>query len=479
MVFVFPVLYASQRMFISMCVLFTVLPVAAVIARVFARRISNRKLDLSDKIMIGACALLVIYQGINISAVLVGGLGIPGERIENEFGIMPSQERFIKHLLAMQVMWTTDITVVKISILSLYLRIFTMRAFIIAAKVTMAFCVIWLIIMATGSIFICRPLALYWDPTLPGHCGNLIVLWIITGTLNILTDLAILILPMPYLYSLEIATYRKMVLIATFGIGFIVCIVSAVRLKALLGYEQSDSTGTTIPTALLSVMEPALGIILGCVPLLRPLFGRGRYSATGTARLGPRTSSAVEKGSKGSSSAGRASPKSGSGSNRRVFGSRFKDTSDSCSETQLRPDGEYYEAAAGRVTPHQGRTASERSASVEMGRISMKKTWAVDEELALGHDGDVGDGECESAGRHGDFQHPHRDDDDSTGPAYPAPVHGAPAASPQTSNSKSRDSYSSRTGGAAARQGCANCQPHRYVLTPPPSSSTVIVGTKF
>lgn len=74
--------------------------------------------------------------------------------------------------------------------------------------------------MATGSIFICRPLALYWDPTLPGHCGNLIVLWIITGTLNILTDLAILILPMPYLYSLEIATYRKMVLIATFGIGF-------------------------------------------------------------------------------------------------------------------------------------------------------------------------------------------------------------------------------------------------------------------
>jgi len=74
--------------------------------------------------------------------------------------------------------------------------------------------------MATGSVFICRPLALYWDPTLPGKCGDLLALWIMTGTLNIVTDLAILILPMPYLYGLEIALYRKVVLIATFGVGF-------------------------------------------------------------------------------------------------------------------------------------------------------------------------------------------------------------------------------------------------------------------
>ena len=52
-------------------------------------------------------------------------------------------DQHAQHLLAMQVMWTVDITIVKISILTLYLRIFTMRAFIIAAKVTMAFVVAW------------------------------------------------------------------------------------------------------------------------------------------------------------------------------------------------------------------------------------------------------------------------------------------------------------------------------------------------
>lgn len=43
----------------------------------------------------------------------------------------------------MQVMWTTDITIVKISILTLYLRIFTLRNFIVAAKVTMVAVVVW------------------------------------------------------------------------------------------------------------------------------------------------------------------------------------------------------------------------------------------------------------------------------------------------------------------------------------------------
>ncbi|KXJ96465.1 hypothetical protein Micbo1qcDRAFT_199277 [Microdochium bolleyi] len=465
MVFIFPVIYPSQVMFISLCVVFAVLPVGAVIARVLARRMSNRKLDLSDKIMIGACALLVIYQGVNISAVLVGGLGIPATQIEEEFGIRPSQEMFIKHLLAMQVMWTTDITVVKISILTLYLRIFTMRAFIIAAKITMAFCVMWLIIMGTGSVFICRPLALYWDPTLPGQCGNLYALWITTGTLNILTDLAILILPMPYLYGLEIATYRKVVLIATFGVGFIVCIVSSIRLKALLGYQQADSTGTTIPTALLSVMEPALGIILGCVPLLRPLFG-GRYSATGTARLGP-SSGSGQKDSKGSSK-----NSSGNHGGRRSAFNRIRDH-DSCSETQLRPDvhGEY-EVGAGRATPNGGRTASERTTSMEMGRISMKKTWAVDEELADRDDDNDNDDDDHIHRHHQHHQQQqqyHEEEDMKNEPSYPAPVHEAAGSSPR----QFRDS--NRLSRGAIGHGCAYCQPRQYML---PHTSTIVEADK-
>jgi len=198
-----------------------------------------------------------------------------------------------------------------------------------------------------------------------------------------------------------------------------VCIVSSCRLKALVGYEQADSTGTTIPTALLSVMEPALGIILGCVPLLRPLFG-GRYSATGTAKLGPRSTSDNKSSEKSK----------GTERSKRSF-NRIKD--DTWSETQLRTDGADYEVGAGRATPHAG---SQRTASVELGRISMKKTWAVDEEMALG--------------------------DDSIGSATDDSAAGSDMLS-------ERDPGSPR----ATAHGCPYCDPQPFTL---PQTSTVVEG---
>lgn len=72
-----------------------------------------------------------------------------------------------------------------------------------------------------GSLSICQPLAYNWDTTLDGHCGNSVTLWICTGVLNIVTDLVVLLLPMPYLYSLTMASYKKAVLMVTFGLGLL------------------------------------------------------------------------------------------------------------------------------------------------------------------------------------------------------------------------------------------------------------------
>lgn len=39
--------------------------------------------------------------------------------------------------------------------------------------------------------------------------------------LNIVTDLIVLLLPMPYIYSLELSLCKKLVLMATFGLGLL------------------------------------------------------------------------------------------------------------------------------------------------------------------------------------------------------------------------------------------------------------------
>lgn len=72
-----------------------------------------------------------------------------------------------------------------------------------------------------GSFLICQPLAFNWDQTIDGHCGSSINLWVCHGVLNIVTDLIVLLLPMPYIYSLELSLYKKLVLMATFGLGLL------------------------------------------------------------------------------------------------------------------------------------------------------------------------------------------------------------------------------------------------------------------
>jgi hypothetical protein len=73
-----------------------------------------------------------------------------------------------------------------------------------------------------GCFLICQPTAAYWDPTISGsHCGNSVTLWLTTGILNIITDVVVLLLPMPYIVGLDLALYKKLVLVVTFGAGIL------------------------------------------------------------------------------------------------------------------------------------------------------------------------------------------------------------------------------------------------------------------
>lgn len=72
-----------------------------------------------------------------------------------------------------------------------------------------------------GPFVICQPIAYNWDTTIGGHCGNSQLMWYITGIFNILTDLMVLLLPMPYIYDLQLPLYKKLALMCTFGIGLL------------------------------------------------------------------------------------------------------------------------------------------------------------------------------------------------------------------------------------------------------------------
>lgn len=74
----------------------------------------------------------------------------------------------------------------------------------------------WTVVSAWAN---CVPLAKFWDPSVPGFCLNKEALWFSNSAVHILTDLLILILPMPVLKSLQLPRKQKLALMAVFALG--------------------------------------------------------------------------------------------------------------------------------------------------------------------------------------------------------------------------------------------------------------------
>lgn len=111
----------------------------------------------------------------------------------------------------------------KCSILLLYLRIFKVnRTFRYVNYSLLAVVVSYCVSLTLATIFACKPLQRTWDSSIPGTCPVKIedVDYAIGG-FNIFSDSAILILPIPMVWGLQISTTRLIGLLVVFGTGIL------------------------------------------------------------------------------------------------------------------------------------------------------------------------------------------------------------------------------------------------------------------
>lgn len=108
---------------------------------------------------------------------------------------------------------------IKISILCLYLRIFVTRRF-------RQICwggIIFLSCMGTANVlvtmFSCHPIRSFFDATVPGTCINTVHFYWATAILNVLTDVFILVLPMPTVWKMQATVQRKLAISLVFVLG--------------------------------------------------------------------------------------------------------------------------------------------------------------------------------------------------------------------------------------------------------------------
>lgn len=156
--------------------------------------------------------------------------------------------------------YQTSLITTKMSILFQYRRVFsTTPRMRLACNLLIGFLAVygtWTIVSAWAN---CVPIAKFWDPTIAGFCFDKEALWFSNSAIHIVTDLLILIYPMPVIQSLQLPSRQKYALMAVFALGGLyvstcpisiptsisltytsVMITSILRLKSLLVISNSS-----------------------------------------------------------------------------------------------------------------------------------------------------------------------------------------------------------------------------------------------
>ncbi|KAJ5160783.1 uncharacterized protein N7482_007787 [Penicillium canariense] len=180
----------------------------------------------------------------------------------------------LKHWYVYQLVYPLSIGLVKFSILAQYYRIFVTNRFRIAVIGVAAFVFAYTIIVIFVYVSCEFKPWRAWDPTsFPKGCNNLPAAYFSTAGINILTDLVILVMPLPLLMKLNLHRRRKYALIAIFLSGAFASAASIARLNALYKYTVTkDVSYDAIQILLWSQIEVNVAITSASAPSLRPMF---------------------------------------------------------------------------------------------------------------------------------------------------------------------------------------------------------------
>ncbi|OKL62446.1 hypothetical protein UA08_02573 [Talaromyces atroroseus] len=228
-------------------------------------------------------------------------------------------------IYAFTVLYYPAVLITKISILVLYLRIFQSNTFVRRVSlISIAVIACAYVALTCAKVFRCQPVSGAWQlaPGRPVKCIDIVVIHLASTPVNLYTDLAIILLPIPVLSSLQLPRQQKFILILTFALAAFDVVISVIRtavleqvlLKAavenrLHGYEtpasKLDITYTESLAFMWSAVEVNIGIVCACIITLRPLVGkvfpkmledsRRKQSSGGSSSTKPESSRAEEK----------------------------------------------------------------------------------------------------------------------------------------------------------------------------------------
>ncbi|KAI0838700.1 MFS general substrate transporter [Hypoxylon sp. FL0890] len=272
---------------VTVCTL--VLTTLVVVARLFCRIRIVRSVTWDDYFII--CAWVLAF-GLTFAVDFASfrGLGRHDEDVPDNYWYSLRRCEYV-----FSVLYNPALMATKTSVLIFYLRLSknTQKVLRLASWAVLGLVNVAGAVLTFINIFQCHPLPAAYDPlVIPTYCIPLLTQFICSAPINVVTDLAILALPLPVLTSMRLPRRQKVILIFTFALGTFVTVVDVVRIYYLeQAITQNSSLLNSKPTwpilghspqfawnasfALMwSAVEVNVGIICACIPTLKPLIRR-------------------------------------------------------------------------------------------------------------------------------------------------------------------------------------------------------------
>lgn len=122
-------------------------------------------------------------------------------------------------IMGSSIIYVPTLAFAKMSLLLIFRRITPEKNRRFMIHIVMTVVVGYSIALIAVLIFSCRPVSKAWDFALSGTCINRPAVYVATACVNIITDCAILALPIPMVIKLQLPTQQKIGLVGLFAVG--------------------------------------------------------------------------------------------------------------------------------------------------------------------------------------------------------------------------------------------------------------------
>ncbi|SLM39433.1 hypothetical protein LPUS_09967 [Lasallia pustulata] len=177
------------------------------------------------------------------------------------------------------ILYGINVCLIKTSILLQYQRIFVIHKtrkspMFVAIQSCIWTIFLFYLIETFFEIFQCSPREKIWNKLLTGgHCNNSSAGFKVTGVFNSISDFALLSIPMPALWKLQMPLKRKLLTMGVFAVGVLACVASIIRAYYTWVVARAiDESYSLVVLSFCAAAELAIGIIVGSLPIMPKFF---------------------------------------------------------------------------------------------------------------------------------------------------------------------------------------------------------------